>query len=87
MESRFASPVPARSFDIGSLPRQKNNSGRHLGAALPATSSKTPQIIKADGYTYGNQPKCLLMNFDCHGDDSPFRPPTCRAEFITLGPG
>jgi hypothetical protein len=41
---------------------------------------------KADRKTYGNQPKCLLMNFNGHGDDSPFRPPMRRAESITLGP-
>src|ERR1700722_18010291 len=30
---------------------------------------------KADCQTYGNQPKCLLMNFNCHGGNTPFCPP------------
>gem|GEM_PF-6903056 len=40
---------------------------------------------EADGNAHRNQPKCLLMNFNCHGGNSPFRSSGRTAAFMQAG--
>src|SRR5580692_9804036 len=86
MENQFASPVPIPSFATGSQLCRKIDYALTpvyatlLYATLVWAVLLAPPVPKhpeheADCKTNGNEPKCLRMNFNCHGGNSSFCPP------------